>query len=177
MRRSGRSGSRRPGRRRRPSGPPAGRAFCARSHDASPAEEQEELALIYQAKGLPAGQAQRLAERLVADREAALETLAREELGIDPAELGGSPAQAASASFLLFCVGAVPPVLPFAFLGGAVAVAASLVLSGAMLFAIGAAITLLTGRSALLSGGRQLVIGFLAAGVTYGIGALVGAAV
>ncbi len=142
-----------------------------------PDEEREELALIYQAKGLTSEQAGRLAERLVADRETALDTLAREELGIDPEELGGSPLQAAGASFLLFCVGAVPPVLPFAFLDGLTAVAVSLALSGAVLFGIGAAITLLTGRSALHSGTRQLVIGFAAAGATYGIGALVGAAV
>lgn len=142
-----------------------------------PEEEQEELALIYQAKGLTSEQAGRLAERLVADRETALDTLAREELGIDPEELGGSPLQAAGASFLLFCFGAVPPVLPFAFLGGLTAVGVSLALSGAVLFGIGAAITLLTGRSALFSGARQLVIGFAAAGVTYGIGAAIGAAV
>jgi VIT1/CCC1 family predicted Fe2+/Mn2+ transporter len=142
-----------------------------------PDEEREELALIYQAKGLTSEQAAQLAERLIADRGTALDTLAREELGIDPEELGGSPVQAAGASFLLFCVGAVPPVLPFAFLGGLTAVAVSLALSGAVLFGIGAAITLLTGRSALHSGTRQLVIGFAAAGVTYGIGALVGAAV
>lgn len=141
-----------------------------------PDEEQEELALIYQAKGLTSDQAERLAERLVADRESALDTLAREELGIDPEELGGSPLQAAGASFLLFCVGAIPPVLPFAFLGGLTAVAVSLGLSGAVLFGIGAAITLLTGRSPLFSGVRQLVIGFAAAGVTYGIGALIGTA-
>jgi VIT1/CCC1 family predicted Fe2+/Mn2+ transporter len=145
--------------------------------EAAPAEEAAELALIYQAKGLPKEQAERLADRLVADRATALDTLAREELGIDPEELGGSPLQAAGASFLLFCVGAVPPVLPFAFLGGGTAVVVSLALSGTVLFAIGAAITLLTGRPALLSGSRQLVIGFAAAGVTYGIGALIGGAV
>jgi len=69
-----------------------------------PDEEREELALIYQAKGLTSQQAGRLAARLVADRETALDTLAREELGIDPGELGGSPLQATGASFLLFCV-------------------------------------------------------------------------
>jgi VIT1/CCC1 family predicted Fe2+/Mn2+ transporter len=142
-----------------------------------PEEEQQELALIYQAKGLPAEQAERLAERLIADRATALDTLAREELGIDPEELGGSPMQAAGASFALFCVGAVPPVLPFAFFGGLTGVGISLALSGVVLFGIGAAITLLTGRSALFSGTRQLVIGFAAAGVTYGIGALIGTAV
>jgi vacuolar iron transporter family protein len=131
----------------------------------------------HEAKGLTREQAQRLEERLVAERETALDTLAREELGIDPEELGGPPLQAAAPSFLLFCVGAVPPVLPFAFLGGLTAVAASLALSGAVLFGIGAAITLLTGRSALFSGARQLVIGFVAAGITYAIGALIGTAV
>jgi VIT1/CCC1 family predicted Fe2+/Mn2+ transporter len=145
--------------------------------EVAPEEEREELALIYEAKGLERADAERLADRLIADRGTALDTLAREELGIDPSELGGSPLQAAAASFLLFCVGAVPPVIPFAFLDGTVAVVVSLALSGLVLFGIGAAITLLTGRSALYSGSRQLVIGFAAAGVTYGIGAAIGTAV
>jgi vacuolar iron transporter family protein len=145
--------------------------------EAAPEEEQEELALIYQAKGLPSDQANRLAARLMADRETALDTLSREELGIDPQELGGSPLQAASASFLLFCVGATPPVVPFAVVDGTLAVVASLILSGLALFGIGAAITLLTGRSPLGSGLRQLVIGFAAAAVTFVIGAAIGTVV
>ena len=72
---------------------------------AAPEEEAEELALIYQAKGLPAEQARELGQRLVQDQQTALDTLAREELGIDPAELGGSAWVAAITSFLLFSAG------------------------------------------------------------------------
>lgn len=140
----------------------------------SPEEEQEELALIYQAKGLPAEEAQALAARLMADKDNVLDTLAREELGIDPEELGGSAWIAAGSSFLLFVAGAIVPVLPFMVADGRQAVIASLLLSSAALFFIGAAITLLTGRSAFFSGTRQLLIGLAAAGVTFGIGRLIG---
>jgi VIT1/CCC1 family predicted Fe2+/Mn2+ transporter len=139
-----------------------------------PAEEEAELALIYQAKGLPADQAQALAARLIADSATALDTLAREELGIDPEELGGSAWEAAITSFLLFAVGAIIPVLPFLFLSGFAAVALSVALSTLGLFGIGAAITLLTGRSVWRSGLRQVLIGLAAAGITFGIGSLIG---
>jgi len=139
-----------------------------------PAEEQEELALIYQAKGLPEGQAQALAARLIADPAAALDTLAREELGVDPDELGGSAWEAAISSFLLFAVGAIVPVIPFFFLSGLGAVAVSVVLSTLGLFGIGAAITLLTGRSVWYTGMRQVLVGLAAAGITFGIGRLIG---
>jgi VIT1/CCC1 family predicted Fe2+/Mn2+ transporter len=139
-----------------------------------PDEEEEELALIYEAKGLPAAQAQILAARMMQDRETALDTLAREELGIDPEELGGSAWSAAITSFLLFAIGAIFPVAPFVFLTGTTAIAASLVLSGFALFLIGAGITLLTGRSILFSGTRQVIFGFAAAAITFGVGRLIG---
>ena len=142
-----------------------------------PEEELAELQLVYEQKGLTPAQAAELADAIMADEETALETLAREELGIDPQELGGSAWVAAATSFALFVVGAVVPVLAFAFLDGAAAVAASLGASVVALFLIGAAITLFTGRSALVSGGRQLAFGLGAAGVTYGVGALFGVAV
>jgi vacuolar iron transporter family protein len=141
---------------------------------AHPEEEQEELALIYEAKGLPSEQARDLAARLLGSPESALDTLAREELGVDPEELGGSAWEAAISSFCLFAVGAIVPVLPFLFLSGAIAVAASLALSCLGLFGIGAAITLMTGRSVLFSGFRQVLFGLAAAGVTFGIGRLLG---
>jgi VIT1/CCC1 family predicted Fe2+/Mn2+ transporter len=141
---------------------------------ASPAEEAEELTLIYQAKGLAEAEARALGARMVADRGTALDTLAREELGVDPDELGGSAWQAAATSFVLFAVGAVLPVLPFALLDGPSAVAASLVVSAVALFGIGAGITLLTGKSVLRSGARQLAIGLGAAGLTYLVGHLIG---
>ena len=84
----------------------------------TPQAEQHELALIYQAKGLPKPDAQRVARELMRDKKAALDTLAREELGIDPAELGGNPVTAAATSFALFSCGAVFPILPFVWIHG-----------------------------------------------------------
>ena len=140
----------------------------------TPADEMEELALIYQAKGLPTDEARRLAGHLLTDPEHALDTLAREELGIDPEELGGSAWEAAGTSFLLFAVGAVVPLLPFFFTRGLPGVLWSTGASAAGLFVMGAAITLMTGRSALWSGLRQVFVGLAAAAVTYGLGRLVG---
>jgi VIT1/CCC1 family predicted Fe2+/Mn2+ transporter len=141
---------------------------------AAPEEEAAELSLIYEAKGLPPDQARAVAAHLSADRGTALDTLAREELGIDPESLGGSAWEAAATSFVLFAVGAVVPVVPFVFLGGLAAVAASLAASAVALFAIGAGITLLTGRSVLFSGARQVLFGLAAAALTFGIGRLIG---
>jgi VIT1/CCC1 family predicted Fe2+/Mn2+ transporter len=141
---------------------------------AVPDEERQELALIYQAKGLSAEEADKLATEVIADTAHALDTLSREELGIDPEELGGSAWEAAGASFLLFAIGAIIPVLPFIVLSGAGAIMASLGASASGLFVIGAAITLFTGRSVFSSGGRQLLFGLVAAGLTYGIGRLLG---
>lgn len=139
-----------------------------------PEEEKEEMTLIYQAKGLDESQARALADRLMANKETALDTLVREELGIDPAELGGSPWTAAASSFCLFAAGAIFPVAPFFWLGGTPALLASLVLSGLALVLIGAGTSLFTGRGLLLSASRQLLIGYAAAGITYGVGRLVG---
>jgi VIT1/CCC1 family predicted Fe2+/Mn2+ transporter len=139
-----------------------------------PEEEQEELALIYQAKGLPPDQARELAAHLVADKSTALDTLAREELGIDPEGLGGSAWVAAATSFLLFATGAIIPVLPYLFVGGLQAVFVSGLLSALGLFTIGAGITLFTGRHPIGSGLRQVLFGLAAAAVTFGLGKLVG---
>ena len=140
----------------------------------SPAEEREELILIYQAKGLTEAQATEIADRLLTDKKSAVDTLAREELGIDPDELGGSAWTAAISSFILFAIGAIFPVAPFFFLVGSTAVVTSLAVSGLALATIGAGTSLFTGRSLAFSAGRQILIGYLAAGITYGIGALVG---
>jgi vacuolar iron transporter family protein len=142
-----------------------------------PEEEQEELSLIYQAKGLPEDLAKSLAEQLITNKKTALDTLVREELGIDPEELGGSAWAAASTSFLLFAVGAIFPVAPYFALAGMPAMIVSLAASGVALFLIGAGTTLFTGRGVLPSGVRQLLVGFAAAGVTYGVGKLIGVAV
>jgi VIT1/CCC1 family predicted Fe2+/Mn2+ transporter len=142
--------------------------------DQAPEEEIEEIALIYEAKGLPRPQAEALATQMMANKDTALDTLVREELGIDPDELGGSAWTAGASSFLLFSVGAIFPVAPFLFLGGRGAIAASLVASGIALAAIGAGTSLFTGRSFAFSGFRQLLIGYAAAAITYGIGMLAG---
>jgi VIT1/CCC1 family predicted Fe2+/Mn2+ transporter len=142
-----------------------------------PEEEKEELILIYQAKGLSAEQATALADQLFADKATALDSLVREELGIDPQELGGSAWIAASTSFLLFTFGAIFPVIAYFFLSGQAALWTSLGLSGVALAVIGAGTALFTGRGAAFSALRQLLIGFAAAGVTYGVGALVGAGI
>ena len=128
-----------------------------------PEEEAEELMLIYQAKGLPEDEARSLAQRLITDETAALDTLAREELGINPEEMGGSAWAAASASFCLFALGAIIPVVPFFFMSGTWAVAVSAALAALALFGVGAGISLLTGRGVLYSGLRQVLFGLLAA--------------
>lgn len=139
----------------------------------SPKEEEEELALIYRAKGLSKVEAKHLAERLSEDPEIALDSLVREELGLDPKELG-SPWGAAISSFLAFGLGALIPVLPYFFGASLLHVAISLALSGAGLFGVGAGISIFTGRSVLLSGARQLLIGAAAATVTFALGKLIG---
>jgi vacuolar iron transporter family protein len=142
-----------------------------------PEEEQEELALIYQAKGLPEELAKTLAEQLIANKKTALDTLVREELGIDPNELGGSAWAAGATSFMLFTVGAIFPVAPYFALAGVPALAASLAASSVALLLIGAGTSLFTGRGVWFSGMRQLVVGLAAAGVTFGIGKLIGVAI
>ncbi len=143
----------------------------------TPKEEEEELALIYQAKGLPESQAQSLAAHIMADQAGSLDTLAREELGVDPQELGGSPWEAALTSFFLFSVGAIIPVASFIFTGGMTAVIISLSVSAIGLFIIGASITLFTGRNFVLSGLRMVLFGLLASGLTFAIGRLIGVSI
>ena len=139
-----------------------------------PEEEKEEMVLIYQAKGLDEAAARALADRLMANKDSALDTLVREELGIDPDELGGSPWAAAASSFGLFSAGAIFPVAPLFWLDGPAALLASLAASGVALVLIGVGTSLFTGRSLVFSSLRQLAIGFAAAAITYGIGRLVG---
>ncbi|MBE0612597.1 MAG: VIT1/CCC1 transporter family protein [Burkholderiales bacterium] len=134
-----------------------------------PEEEAEELALIYAARGLPREDAQKLAKAIIADPAQALDTLAREELGLNPEELG-SPWGAAIFSFVSFAVGAFVPLLPFIALGGGRALPVSIGVTALALFSVGAAISLFTGRSALRDGLRMLAIGAAAGGLTYAIG-------
>lgn len=143
-----------------------------------PDEEQEELALIYEAKGLPQEEAEKIASQLMMDHSAALDAMIREELGLDPGQLGGSPTAAAASSFVLFALGAIVPLIAYlARLTGWAAVGVSVGCAAFALFSVGALITLLTGRSALFSGVRQLVFGLGAAGVTFALARLVGTAI
>jgi VIT1/CCC1 family predicted Fe2+/Mn2+ transporter len=149
----------------------------AREVQEVPDEEQEELALIYQSKGLSEAQARDLAARLIHDPASALDTLSREELGVDPEELGGSPWEAGITSFVLFSIGALIPLWPFAVFEGTPAIIVSLISGGVGLFLIGSAITLMTGRTVLFSGTRQVIFGLAAAAITFGIGRLLGVSV
>ncbi len=142
----------------------------------NPEEEMEELALIYRAKGLSADEAQSIATRLISNQATALDTLAREELGLDPHELG-SPWGAAISSFLAFAIGAVIPVAPYMLALGGGALALSAGLSAVALAAVGASTALLTGRPILLGAGRMLLLGGAAATVTYAVGRVLGVAV
>jgi VIT1/CCC1 family predicted Fe2+/Mn2+ transporter len=140
----------------------------------TPAAEQHELALIFQAKGMPKDDAQRVSVEVMKNKRGALDTLAREELGIDPAELGGNAWSAALTSFALFSAGAIFPVAPFFWTQGPWGIAASAAASGAVLCVMGMLTSLFNGRSPWYSAARQLAFGCLAAAVTYGIGAALG---
>jgi vacuolar iron transporter family protein len=144
--------------------------------EAMPEEEQAELAAVYRSKGFTEAEANTIAERMFEDPEHALDTLVREELGLDPDELG-SPWGAAAGSFVAFAIGALVPVLPYLFTTGATSFVAAIALSVAALFAVGAGVSLLTGRGLLYSGSRQVLIGAAAAIVTYLVGHLIGVAV
>jgi VIT1/CCC1 family predicted Fe2+/Mn2+ transporter len=142
--------------------------------EANPEGEERELALIYQAKGIPREQALQMAADIMSNKEQAHEVLIREELGINAEDLKGSAWEAAISSFLMFGIGAILPVIPFFFTGGTRGILFSATLSTIGLFLIGAAITLFTGRSVWKSGFRQVVFGLLAAAVTFGIGRMIG---
>ncbi|MGH7768287.1 MAG: VIT1/CCC1 transporter family protein [Candidatus Binatia bacterium] len=139
----------------------------------SPREEEEELSLLYQAKGIPEAEAAKLAHRIIENPATAIDTLAREELGLDPSELG-SPWGAAFSSFFAFVTGAIIPVLPYFLASGRNALVASAILSCLALFGIGALLSVFTARGPVRSGFRMLGIGLLASTITYGVGWLLG---
>ncbi|MEX0754396.1 MAG: VIT1/CCC1 transporter family protein [Actinomycetota bacterium] len=139
-----------------------------------PEEETIELAHLYERKGVPAALAMELSHTLMADPKVALETHTREELGLDPEAGLGSPWGAAVSSFLTFSFGAIVPLVPFLFTSGTAAVVLAGVLSAIMLTAVGAAMSLVTGRNPVVSALRQLGVGVLAAGITYGVGVFLG---
>ncbi|HVM08032.1 MAG TPA: VIT1/CCC1 transporter family protein [Acidimicrobiales bacterium] len=138
-----------------------------------PDKERRELASIYRSRGIAPDIAERIAEEMHAHPELALETHAREELGIDPNELG-SPIGAAGWSFVAFCVGAVVPLLPWFLTRGAAAIGLSIGLAMAAALVIGTVLGRATGRPPWRAALRQLVIAVLAAGVPYAIGNAVG---
>jgi VIT1/CCC1 family predicted Fe2+/Mn2+ transporter len=140
-----------------------------------PEAEAEELALIYQARGMPRREAEVLAKSVIANPAQALAAMAREELGIAPDDMG-SAMSAAVTSFILFGLGALMPVLPFLLTSGNTALFGSALLSGIGLFVLGSGMTLLTGRNPWYAGARQFVLGLAAAVITYGVGGLVGGA-
>jgi VIT1/CCC1 family predicted Fe2+/Mn2+ transporter len=142
----------------------------------APEEEAAELALIFKQKGLSTEQASRTAAEILKNPEQAVDTLVREELGLDPEDLG-SPLGAALSSFATFAVGAAIPVLPFLFLQGTVAIALSAALAFSVLGGVGALVGFLSGTSPLRSGGRMVGLALAAAAVTYGVGRLLGVAV
>ena len=153
-------------------------AIEAEEIEHAPQEEQEELALIYQSKGMPKERAIELAAvQMQSDKSTILDTLSREELGIDPKELGGSPWVAATTSFFLFSGGAIVPLFPYIFLHGTTAIIVSLALGALALFLTGAAITLMTGKNVWVSGFRQVLIGVVAAALVFGVGKLIGVSV
>ncbi|MFE0799176.1 VIT1/CCC1 transporter family protein [Streptomyces sp. NPDC058812] len=139
-----------------------------------PADEEAELAALYEARGVEPDLAREVARQLSRDPEQALEIHAREELGIDPGDLP-SPSVAAVSSFGSFALGALLPVLPFLLGAGALWPAVVLALAG--LFLCGAVVAKVTARSWWYSGLRQLALGGAAAGVTYLLGSLFGTAV
>jgi VIT1/CCC1 family predicted Fe2+/Mn2+ transporter len=143
----------------------------------TPDEEQHELAALYVDKGLSPELAAKVSAELMRDPRTALETHAREELGLDPEEGLGSPWGAALSSFVTFSFGALVPLLPFFFGEDGTAVVVSAAVSGAVLFAVGALMSVLTGRNAVVSGLRQLGVGAAAAAITYLVGSLLNVAV
>ena len=144
--------------------------------EAMPEEELAELTAVFRSKGFTADEASTIAHRIFADPDNALDTLVREELGLDPDELG-SPWGAALGSFVAFAIGAAVPVVPFLIGAGGGAFWAAIIASLAALFIVGAGVSLMTGRSLLFSGARQVGIGAAAAVVTYLVGTAIGVGV
>ncbi len=138
-----------------------------------PENEQRELAHIYASRGIAPELANRLAGEIMRDPKLALDTHAREELGINPASLG-APLRASFSSFGTFAVGALVPLIAWFFMTGHSAVITSVVLGGAGAFAVGIGLSAFTGRSWLWSAIRQVLIAAVAAGITYSIGVAIG---
>lgn len=139
----------------------------------APQEEERELELIYRAKGLDADMAKQVAKRIMSDPEVALDTMVREELGLDPDDLG-SPIKVAASSFASFAVGAIVPVIPYLFLSGSAALTLGIVLAVIALLVVGGTVGRISGSGTVKSALRQLAFGGGAAIVTYVIGHFIG---
>ncbi len=139
----------------------------------SPEGEAQELRGMYEERGIAPEVARNMVDEVMADPELALETHAREELGISPTHLG-SPVQAALSSFISFALGAIIPLLPWLITSGNAAIAASIILSALASVAVGVVLATFTKRSRAHSALRQLLITAVAAAVTYGIGRGIG---
>jgi len=138
-----------------------------------PEEERQELTLIYELKGLTPSEAENLADRVMQDKDVALDVMVREELGLNPRQLG-SPWSSALSSFLAFACGAIVPVSPYIFLAGSQAFAVSGILSAFALFCVGGVLAFLSAKNAAWGGVRMLLIGVFAALITYSVGSVVG---
>jgi len=137
-----------------------------------PEEEAEELSLIYQARGIPKDEADKISYILIQDPKKALETLAREELGINPDDLA-SPEGAALASFFSFGMGAFIPLIPFLISKTSETnIIVMILLTGLSLFCVGGLLSIFTQRNMIFSGLRMLMIGAMAGILTYLIGTL-----
>lgn len=141
--------------------------------DQSPAAERHELTNIYVRRGLDPRLARELVDEMMRTPDMALETHAREELGINPGQLG-SPILAAASSFVTFATGAVLPLIPWFFTRGGAATLASVGIGAVAALLVGGALGVLTGRSVVRAAARQLGVAAVAAAVTYGIGRAVG---
>jgi len=143
-----------------------------------PEEEAKELELIYRAKGLDRVQAKEVAARIMSDPKTALDTLAREELGLDPDALG-NPTRVAISSFVAFAIGASVVVIPYLFFmspGASTTIPLVLAITMALIamIVVGAVVGKLSGRGMVVSAGRQLIWGVGAALVTFAVGRVVG---
>lgn len=138
-----------------------------------PEEEAKELELIYRAKGLDRAQAKAVSDTIMSDPKAALDTLVREELGLNPDELG-SPVRVAISSFISFTIGASVAVLPYVFLQGSAAFYTAIVAAIIALCIVGGLVGKFSGRGIVFSAMRQLLWGVGAAGVTYAVGSIIG---
>jgi VIT1/CCC1 family predicted Fe2+/Mn2+ transporter len=145
----------------------------ARELREKPQEEQRELELIYRAKGMDRETAAKAAERIMSDPATALDTLVREELGLNPDELG-SPIKAALYSFIAFAMGAFVIVVPYLFAGGTAALIMAVILAAVAMVVVGGFVGRFSGRGVFHGAFRQLAVGAVAAGVTYLIGTLIG---